>query len=101
MDRRLELQNALEDLLQSKNVYFQPPSSFKICYPCIIYNSEPENINYADNRSYKIKDRYSLTLIERNPDSSLGKQLIEEFNCFPDRYFTKDNLYHKIYTLYY
>lgn len=101
MDQRLELQSVLEQILGCNHVYFQPPATVKMQYPCIVYNLEPENLSYADNKAYRVKDRYSLTLIERNPDSSLRRQLIEELNCSPDRYFIKDNLYHKIYTLYY
>lgn len=37
MASRLDLQTFLEELLESKNVYFQPPESVKMKYPAIVY----------------------------------------------------------------
>jgi len=33
MGTRLELQNLLENILGSRNVYFQPPENLKLNYP--------------------------------------------------------------------
>ena len=38
MDSRLKLQELLEKLLESKNVYYQPPESKKMEYPAIKYS---------------------------------------------------------------
>ena len=37
MANRLDLQALLEDLLGSRNVYYQPPESVKMNYPAIVY----------------------------------------------------------------
>ena len=37
MAGRLELQSKLEELLGTRNVYYQPPESIKIGYPAIVY----------------------------------------------------------------
>ena len=38
MDRRLQLHEELCSVLGSRNVYFQPPETIKLTYPCIIYS---------------------------------------------------------------
>ena len=38
MNRRLELQEKLEQLVGNSNVYFQPPASVMLSYPCVIYS---------------------------------------------------------------
>ena len=38
MASRLNLQDKLEEVLGSKQVYFQPPESLKLKYPCIVYS---------------------------------------------------------------
>ena len=40
MANRLDLQALLEDLLGSRNVYYQPPESDKMNYPAIVYALE-------------------------------------------------------------
>ena len=40
MGSRLELQSKLEELLGSRNVYYQPPESLKMKYPAIRYSKE-------------------------------------------------------------
>ena len=37
MASRLDLQTFLEEILESRNVYFQPPESVKMKYPAIVY----------------------------------------------------------------
>lgn len=37
MASRLNLQTFLEEILESRNVYFQPPESVKMKYPAIVY----------------------------------------------------------------
>lgn len=102
MDRRLELQTILENILGSRNVYFQPPSNTKLSYPCIVYTRSYIESKYADNAKYNTRVRYSLTLIGRSPES---KQLVEELlklpYCSYDRFYTADTLNHDTFTLYY
>ena len=38
MSRRTELQTLLEEILGSKNVYFQPPDTVSMKYPAIVYS---------------------------------------------------------------
>ena len=52
MDKRLKLQSNLEKLLGSKHVYYQPPASLKMEYPCIRYSKSTIDSKNADNSKY-------------------------------------------------
>lgn len=101
MDRRLELQEILKNILGSSNVYFQPPESLKLQYPCIVYSRSDIDQKYADNRTYMSRVRYSLTLITRTPDSDLVNSILELPYCSYDRYYAADSLSHDSFTLFY
>lgn len=101
MDRRLSLQEILVNILGSNNVYFQPPETIKLQYPCIIYERSDIDEKYADNRAYMSMVRYSLTLITRSPESDLVKAILELPYCSYDRYYAADTLNHDVFTLYY
>lgn len=102
MDRRLELHEKLCDILGSRNVYFQPPESVKLKYPCIIYALSDIYVKHANNHIYGHKNRYTLTVVDRDPDSTIHEDILYSFKyCSFDRPFTRDNLNHKVLTLYY
>lgn len=102
MASRLELQEKLEELLGSRNVYFQPPESIKLSYPCIIYDLSNERVTYADNKAYHKKRIYTLMIIDKNPDSILLDKLHDTFMyCMFVRSYTADNLHHYVYELAY
>ena len=101
MDRRLELQTKLENILGSRNVYFQPPSNTKIEYPCIVYERDDIDQRFADNRTYINTVCYSLTLISRSQENNLVSKILELPYCSYDRFYTTDSLNHDVFTLYY
>lgn len=77
MDPRLELQQKLEELLGSGNVYFQPPSDTKLSYPAIVYHLDGASPDLANNMVYRRKKYYQVTYIDRRPDSSMVDKLID------------------------
>lgn len=97
---RLMLQDRLEELLGSRNVYFSAPSGLKMNYPCIKYDFVNTRTDSADNINYMIQDRYSLIGIDPNPDSDLKKKLLSLPYCSLDRSYKADNLQHYVCTLY-
>lgn len=101
MGTRLDLQNLLEDILGTGNVYFQPPETIKINYPCIIYKRDYSNSIFADNKPYKNTKRYSVTVIDRNPDSLTLDKMDALPMCTFIRHLTVENLNHDIYNLYF
>lgn len=101
MDRRLNLHNKLKSILQSDNVYFQPPPSVKLKYPCIVYKRTDVNEINADNTTYYRYCRYTLTLIGSNPESDYIEQILDLPYCSYNRFFTSDGLNHDVFDLYY
>lgn len=82
------------------NVYFQPPSSIQMKYPCIRYTLSSENIRHADNKKYTKHKRYSVTVIDRNPDSLLPDRVGDLPYCSLERTYFADGLNHFVYTIY-
>lgn len=101
MSRRTDLGLILHSVLGSQNVYFQPPESRKLIYPCIIYSLDDIHIKSADDRNYYQKRRYSVTLIDKNPDSDFVGKLTELPGCRFGRFYTSDNLNHWVFEIFY
>jgi hypothetical protein len=102
MASRLELHDELCELLGSRCVYFQPPESIKLNYPCIVYSRSNINKLNANNALYKKTNQYEVIVIDRDPDSDISDRILEHFSmCRFDREYTSDNLNHNILTLYY
>ena len=90
-----------EELLWSQNVYFQPPETLKMSYPCIVYKIINGDTKYANNKPYSFKFRYGVTLIDKNPDSPFVAKLLRLPGCSFDRHFSKDNLNHFVFNIYF
>lgn len=101
MGSRLELQNLLEDILESENVYFQPPESTKIRYPAIVYSRSRIDSKHADDGAYTSSVQYTVTLIDPNPDSEFVFKIAQLPYCRHDRNYKSDNLNHDVFTLYF
>jgi hypothetical protein len=101
MAQRLELQTLLVDILGTNNVYFQPPPTVQMTYPCIVYKRDFANTEFAGNKPYNHVKRYQVTVIDRNPDSDIPSHIAELPMCIFDRFFTADNLNHDVYKLFF
>lgn len=101
MATRVNLQNVLEELLGSRNVYYQPPESLKMNYPAIVYARKTIDNSYANNSVYKQNYAYEITVIDKNPDSEIVNKVSKLPTCRFDRHFKSDNLNHDVFTLYY
>lgn len=97
--RRLDLQTLLEAF--SDNVYFQPPASVQMKYPCIVYNRDEAVTKFAGNAPYRYTKRYQVTIIDRNPDSDIPAKVAALPMCIFNRFFVADNLNHDVYNLYF
>lgn len=98
---REKLQTLFEKLLGSRNVYFQPPESVKLKYPCITYERSNIRTVLADNQIYLKQNQYTVTVIDEDPDSEIPDKVLELPYCGFDRHFTTDNLNHDVFTLYF
>lgn len=101
MATRLDLQRRFEDILESKNVYYQPPESIKLKYPCIIYSLSDIYARNADDMHYSMQKAYTVTVISRDPDNTIAESILQFPRTRFDRRYIADNLYHDILTLYY
>lgn len=102
MASRLNLHEELCDILGSNSVYFQPPESIKLKYPCIVYSLSRVDKLSANNVCYKTSYGYTVTLIDPNPDSEFFESILTHFQmCSFDRAYASDNLNHFTYTIYY
>lgn len=99
--RRLELQEILEGILGTNQVYFQPPPNLQMSYPAIIYSHSRANESFANNYLYRDKRGYDVTIIDRDPDSEIPEKVKQLAMCSFDRRYIADSLNHTVYTLYY
>lgn len=90
----------LEEVMESKNVYFQPPETLKISYPCIIYSIKRIDNTYANNDIYKQDYFYELILVDSNPDSEIFKKLCKIPQCKFNNFYVSDNLNHYVFSFY-
>lgn len=101
MADRLDLQSTLEELLESRNVYYQPPESSKMQYDAIKYSKKNIQSTYANNAKYSMMDCYELIVIATRPDHPVIKKLLMLPYCTYDRHYIADNLNHDVLTLYF
>lgn len=107
VNRRLELQNLLEEILAGEdgedreNVYFQPPNETAMRYPAIVYNRDRSLTQHANNQPYNRSMAYQVTVISSNPDSVIPDRVAALPKCEHQRFFSTAGLNHDVFTLYF
>lgn len=107
MSRRLKLHNILCTILSCPvqgpecRAYFQPPSSVKMKYPAIVYALNDIDNAFADNMVYLSARKYSVTVIDSDPDSSLVGKVTSMSTSKFNRHYTKDNLNHDVFEIFF
>ena len=97
MASRTDLQTLLETICPV--VYFQPPPDHEMVYPCIVYSRSDINTEFADDLPYKHTKRYSITVIDPDPDSTIPDDISMLPRCTFDRAFKSDQLNHDVFTI--
>lgn len=101
MANRLDLQARFEEILESRNVYFQPPASVSMNYPAIVYSLKDIRTRAANNQSaYIMVPGYECILIIREPDTEYLPKIFQIPRCKFDRYYRANNLHHYTFTIY-
>lgn len=90
----------LEELIGSRNVYFQPPESLRIKYPCIVYSLQNVSNRFANNDIYKQDHFYELVLVDSNPDSEIFKKMCKNPKFRFKNFYVSDNLNHFVFESY-
>lgn len=98
---RLDLHAKLVEILGTGNVYYQPPETIKMQYPCIVYEHSRESIWHADDRPYKLDSIYTVTSISRDPESPVPDKIALLRSAAFERHFVADNLHHYVYRIRY
>lgn len=101
MARRVDLQAILEDVLGSRQVYFQPPANVQMKYPCILYIRDASDTKFAGNSQYRYTKRYQVTVIDSDPDSEIPDKVAALPMCTFNRFYVADNLNHDVFNLYF
>lgn len=100
--RRRELQTKLEEILGTRNVYYQPPEDVNIKYPCIIYYLRDIPTVKADNIVYKYDGQYTITLVHTKSTNNIKDALIKAFPTIKfNRSYISDGLHHFVYNIIY
>ena len=101
MALRTSLHSVLTGVLGSSNVYFKSPGEPYLKYPCIIYEQGAAASTFADDKIYHRRKRYSVMVIDPNPDSSIPDRVAELPFCSMEKPYIADNLNHYPFTIYY
>lgn len=99
MKNRLNLQSTLETICP--NVYYQKPTNTKMRIPAIVYSRNNIADKYADDGRYSSTSKYTVTVIDKDPDSIICVMLLGLKYCSYDKQYIVDGLYHTTFNLYY
>ena len=99
MDHRPELQTILENIEGVKKVYFDPPVTTNMEYPCIRFSLNTRNKLNANDRPYIKGESYIITFITRDVVS--GTKVLDQLEDLQyiefSRPYVTDGLHHYVY----
>lgn len=115
MGQRLKLQTILEQIMMTTNpgkfpdtvspskyhVYFQPDSNVKLAYPAIVYHRDDMLNRRANNETYMLKTRYQITVLDRNPDSTIPTAVARLPHTRFVSFNRADGLHHDVFATYF
>lgn len=103
-NQREYIDTLLRSLTGVNKVYFQPPATVSLKYPCVIYTFSNYERWFADDKALFSWPEYEVTLIDRDPESEIHRQIMlldqdSGNNCYVSfqRFYTADNLNHWSY----
>ena len=100
MKSRIEIQNLLEEILGSKEVYFQAPPNTGMSYPCMIYDFEGFDTSFADNRPYLVSGQWTVHHMYKSIKNDLKERMVLEEPFFRwDRRIKSDGVYNDYYKI--
>ena len=99
MAQRLKVSKMLHEVLGSSNVYYQPPPTLKMKFPCIVYERIRINTEYADNIPYHLNNSYRVTYIDSSPTSEVPDKLAKLPGCAFETTYINDNQYYNVFRI--
>ena len=98
--RSQELQTVFEELLGSRNVYYNPPESIEMHYDAIVFSRSRINNTFASDSVYvQLPPTFTVTTITRDPDAPIIEKVSKMRGCIFVTSYVADNLYHNRFTL--
>lgn len=82
------------------HVYYQPDNNTTISYPAIVYSYNRAEDQKANNQLYIPGDGYTVTVIDRNPDSHIPTAVRNLPYSRLNTVNVKDKLFHTVFTVY-
>jgi len=99
-----DLRDQLYLIHDTENVYYDPPESISMEYPCFRFELNNLDVKHADNKAYSKKLRWAVTYITRDVEEieQVSDEMLEHFKyCNFDTSFRADNLEHAVFNLYF
>ena len=97
--RSQELQAEFEELLGSRNVYYNPPESVKMNYDAIVFNRNSIDNKFANDSVYIQSHFYTVTTITYDPDADIIDKISKLPGCSFETSYIAGNLYHNRFKL--
>lgn len=98
---RMAFKDLLKATAPAAMVVGQEPGNISMTYPAIRYETNSDEVFYADNIPYEITDRYAVTCIEEDPNTPIAKLIRQLPMCAFNRFYVADNLNHTVYNIYF
>ena len=99
---RSTLQTILEEIQTAANetphVYFEPPETVKMSYPCFVYHFTGYNNLGANDGKYLKSEEYAVRYITKKADPLIPKALVDLPHVSFDRHYVAENLHHFMFT---
>jgi hypothetical protein len=96
-----ELQTLLREIEGVTEAYFQKPGNLTLTPPYIVYEIDDEYVARADDTAFAFWNRYTVTIVDRDPDSPIRATVRDLPHASMDRKFISGGLYHFVYNLYF
>ena len=98
--RSQELQTVFEELLGSRNVYYNPPESVQMSYDAIVFRRSGINNTFASDSVYvQLPSTFEVTVITQDPDAPIIEKVSKLPRCRFTTSYVADGLYHNRFTL--
>lgn len=98
--RSQELQAEFEELLGSRNVYYNPPESVRMKYDAIRFTRNSIDNTFANNSVYLQTHFYDVIVITTDPDAPIIDKVSKLPGCSFVTSYVADNLYHNKFKIY-
>jgi len=100
MKTRSDLQLYLENVSGVK-VYFNPPETVQLTYPCIVYNRDYIYNHHADNKIHLQENRYVVNVLDKKVDGDIFKIISKLPRCRYKNHSFKNGISQDSFTLYF